>query len=233
MKTTRMTRWMTAAALFGLVASCVSVFSPELANAEKVTYVANDPSKRDKVSFLSDAPIELIQGNTHNVQGVVEYDDSFIFDRAHPFDIRFEVDLASLDTGIPLRNQHLRDNYLQTNQYPKAVFVAKKIETSVQPPFSDLKKVRLTAIGDFTVHGVTVQKTIPMTVTYYKEGRLSHQRYSAGDMIRMKAKFMVNLKEHNIEIPQFLAFKLAEEVEIDFDVTATNQAKKSGVKKPF
>ena len=202
--------------------------------AAPVTYVSNDPSKRDVVTFKSNAALELVQGTTHNVKGVIQYDDSFKFDSAHPFKIRFDVDLASVDTGIPLRNQHMRDNFLQTKKYPKATFVATSIRTATKAhPTTSGARVKLMATGNLTIHGVTVKKTVPLYVTYFPEGKFSKQRYKAGDLILVKGRFPVKLEDHKIPVPEALFYKLADTVYVDVSLSATNNASAAGVKKPF
>ena len=41
---------------------------------------------------------------------------------------KFEVDLRSLDTGLDLRNEHMRDKYLETDKFPNAVFELDPLE---------------------------------------------------------------------------------------------------------
>jgi polyisoprenoid-binding protein YceI len=72
----------------------------------------------NNVEFTSDAPIEVMHGKTSKITGDITLDDSFKFDAKHPFNILLSVDLASIDTGIDLRNEHMRDNFLETGKYP-------------------------------------------------------------------------------------------------------------------
>jgi polyisoprenoid-binding protein YceI len=137
--------------------------------------IEEDPG--NKVSFTSDAPIELIHGTTNKIKGTVSYDDTFAFDAKHPFTIAFDVDLPSIDTGIPLRNEHMRDNFLETGKFPKATFKVTKLETKVKPPLKNGQVVTMMATGPFTVHGKSVIKTIPVQVT------------NRGNAIRVHAKF--------------------------------------------
>jgi polyisoprenoid-binding protein YceI len=170
-------------------------------------------TRQDLISFNSDAPVEVITGNTNAVQGDLKLDDSFQFDAKHPFNINFTVDLASMDTGIPLRNQHMRDNFLETSQYPKATFVTQRIKFVKKPDLSKAQTVKLEATGDFTVHGVTVQKTIPLTVDYVPG------KNKRPESIRVRGKFPVALAQHKIKRPEALFVKLAETVFVTVDMT--------------
>ncbi|MBK9304990.1 MAG: YceI family protein [bacterium] len=45
-----------------------------------------------------------------------------------------DVDLAALDTGIGLRNRHMRENHLETDRFPQAVFRGARILKPGRPP---------------------------------------------------------------------------------------------------
>jgi len=203
--------------------SLLALLGVQMAWASQHTFVVNDEGGRDNVTFTSDAPVELIQGHTNQINGTIKYDDSFHFDAGHPFEIQFKVNLASLDTGIPLRNEHMRDNFLQTAKYPDATFKAVKIVTNAKPPFKTGQVVSITATGPFTLHGVTVSKTIPLKVTYFKESATTHSRFPAGNMIRIQGTFPVSLKAHNIPRPEVVFLKLAENVQVSLDVFGTDK----------
>jgi hypothetical protein len=127
-----------------LMASVLLLQATTVSWAKPQTFLVDD--KMNVVEFTSDAPIELIKGHTNNIRGKIQYDDSFVFDAKHPFNITFEVDLASFDTGIALRNDHMRDNFLETSKYPKAVFKAKKIVSDKKPPFKNGQVVTIKAL---------------------------------------------------------------------------------------
>jgi len=192
------------------------------AHAKEMTFKVGDPAGKDLVSFKSDAPVELIEGKTSKINGTVSFDDSLVFDAKHPFKIQFTVDLPSIDTGIPLRNEHMRENFLETNKFPKATFVAKTVKFDKKPTLKKPETVNVTATGDFTVHGVTVQKTIPLKVTFVPQSELSKKRVSEGDMIRIQGNFPVKLAEHKIPHPEAVFVKLAETVFVNIDTVGTD-----------
>ena len=76
------------------------------------------------------------------------------------------MDLASIDTGIGLRNRHMRDNYLEVEKYPYASF--KGAIGAVQPSADG--GGRVTASGTFTIHGVSREREITCDVTPVGEG---------------------------------------------------------------
>lgn len=193
------------------------VLLPVTVLAKPITFVVNDELGRDNVSFTSDAPIELVVGRTTKIKGEITIDDSLDLKKLSP-KVSFEVDLASIDTGIPLRNEHMRDNFLETKKYPKAIFVVKTITPLSK--LQDGKTIKLTGKGDFSVHGVTVQKDIPVQVTYFKESDFTHNKFEHGDVIRVKSTFEVPLTEHKIKRPEVIMQKLAEKVIVTIDAYA-------------
>lgn len=196
---------------------CVGLLLQSVAaSAKPLTFEVSGDSK-DLVSFKSEAPVEVIAGSTHDVDGKIQLDDSFQFDAKHPFHIQFDVDLTTLDTGIPLRNEHMRDNFLETGKYAKASFQAKSVKLSKKPDLSKAQTVSLQATGDFSLHGVTVQKTIPLTVDY-----MPGKNKQPG-LVRVRGKFPVSLAEHNIKRPEAVFVKLAETVYATVDVTGKPQ----------
>lgn len=172
---------------------------------------------KNMVAFTSDAPVEVINGTTNKVSGDISFDDSFQFDAKHPFKVNFEVDLASVDTGIELRNEHMRDNFLETGKYPKASYKATSIQVPKKPDLKKTQTIQLVSSGDFTLHGVTTKKTIPLTVEYTPAvGKVPAQA-------RIKGKFPVPLAQHQIKRPEAILVKLAETVFVDVDLQASAQ----------
>lgn len=191
------------------------------------TFQMGDKLKRDTVSFTSDAPVELIVGHTSAVSGKVTIDDSL--DLSKPIEASFDVDLAQIDTGIELRNEHMRDNFLETKKYPKATFVLKKIENpQVLKPG---QKVTLQATGDFSLHGKTVSKKVPVDVTYIKKcpsteanDAKSPAKAPGCDLLQIKATFSVPFKDHSIQRPEIVFQKLADTVIVTIATTASSKA---------
>lgn len=185
------------------------------------TFQINDDKGRDHVSFTSDAPIELIEGKTSKITGQLTIDDSL--DLRKPVNGQFDVDLASIDTGIALRNEHMRDNFLETKTYPKATFVLKSLKN---PPSKLVvgKKVTLNAVGDFSLHGKTVTKTVPVEVTYFSSCPETATKREGCDIIQVKATFSVPFKDHAIKRPEIVFQKLADTVIVTVSASAYDKA---------
>ncbi len=200
------------------IALSLSFVCPAFVEAR--SFKIGDDKGRDLVSFNSDAALELIVGNTNKIDGEINLDDSL--DLSKPIEAKFDVDLASIDTGIPLRNEHMRDNFLETKKYPKASFVLKKL---VNPPGKLLpgKTVKLNAEGEFSLHGKTVSKKIPINVTYLTKCKATETKRPDCDLIQFKTSFPVPFKDHDIKRPEIVFQKLADTVIVTVSATAYNQ----------
>ncbi|HVO09560.1 MAG TPA: YceI family protein [Vicinamibacteria bacterium] len=88
-----------------------------------------------------------------------DFDGTIQVDRANPAasTVDFTVQTASIDTGEPKRDEHLRSaDFFDVATHPKLTFKS----TSVKPVGKDTYQVA----GDLTMHGVT--KPVTLTVTY-------------------------------------------------------------------
>ena len=153
----------------------------------------------NKVVFESSAPMEKFQGKTNRLDGTVQVDPTSVGDS---LTVHLEVDLASLDTGLPKRDQHMREEHLETAKYPKAVFDG---ATLVHAPGLALlpgRPVGFDAQGTFALHGVSRRIWVHIDATYQSD--------PAGDYIDFSTAFPVMLHDYQISLPQFLFLKLAE-----------------------
>lgn len=207
-----------AIASFAIIANASSALAA--ATAAPRTFTINDEKSRDTVVFTSDAPLELINGQTNKLVGSVIIDETT--DLTKPVQANFDVDLNSIDTGIPLRNEHMRDNFLETKKFPKASFVLTKL---INPPkkLEVGKKVTLKAEGNFSLHGQTVKKTIPIDVTYFTKCDSIKEKRPDCDILQIKASFPVAFKDHGIKRPEVVFQKLADTVIVTVSGTAYNQ----------
>ena len=155
------------------------------------------------VRFISRASIEEFEGVTDRIDGYVLLDGNALSpDTGGPdTELFFEVDLASLDTGIGLRNRHMRDNYLEVGDHPYASFGGEitRVEGLSGGGF------RVTAAGDMSIHGVERPMEIPCDVS------------PRGDGYRARCSFQVLLSDFDIEIPRLMFLKLANEIRLELD----------------
>jgi polyisoprenoid-binding protein YceI len=213
-----------------LIAILANLLVNTINGAQAASFTIDDPKGRDSVSFTSDAPIELIVGRTNKITGTVNIDDNLDFSK-QPFSASVEVDLASIDTGIPLRNEHMRDNFLETAKYPKAIF---KVTAATGKPtiLQDGKTIKVNALGEFSLHGKTLKRSIPVQVTYFKNCPTTEGKFKDCDLIQIRSTFPVAFNDYNIKRPEVVFQKLADTVIVTLSVSAHRQAKSSQAAKP-
>lgn len=96
------------------------------------------------------------------------------------------VDLSKLETGIGLRDQHAKDA-LDAEHFPKAIFKIKSLK-GLQTLEAN-KEYKATAIGDFTLKGVTKALEAPINLKF------------DGKNINVSTAFNIAIADHTIAIP--------------------------------
>lgn len=110
--------------------------------------------------------------------------------------IKFE--LNSLDTGIELRNQHMKEKYLEVAQHPEALLELDGLPIGTwSPQKPELKPTSFS--GNLKLHGVTklVQGTLEI---------------AAGGIVTATMK--IKMSDFNIQIPTYMGITVADEVEV-------------------
>ena len=169
-----------------------------------------DKSAENIVKFISDAPIEDFEGITKKIDGYIYWDD---IDFLNNSELYFEVDLNSIDTGIGLRNRHMRENYLHTDKYPLTHFTGKltKVEKNSDTEF------KVTAEGKFFVHGVEKHKSIVGIIT-----KINDNQY------KINAEYTVALSDYNIDIPSIMFYKIDENMDLILEFYVINIPEEKG-----
>jgi polyisoprenoid-binding protein YceI len=169
-----------------------------------------DLARENQVTFISKAPLEDFQGVTHRMDGFVYLEGEGLEGATdlNASRFHFEVDLASLDTGIGLRNRHMRDRFLETDRFPFATFTGRVL--SLEAVAS--RGFRATAAGDLSIHGVARRREIECGID--QEDDSPGRR---GKNLRVRCSFTVALADHDIPIPRLLFMRISEEVELELD----------------
>jgi len=157
------------------------------------------PGKDCKVVFTSKAPTETFQGKTDRMEGTITVDPSGVGDS---ITVHLEVDLASLDTGKRMRNEHMRNNHLETSKYPKAVFDGAAVLSPAGAKLEPNKPTAFQIEGTFSLHGVLRRLRCKAEATWMPAAE--------GGRIAFRAEFPVKLGDYSITRPEFLFLKLAE-----------------------
>ncbi len=149
-----------------------------------------------KISFRSDAPLELIRASSNGLVGIVDTAKK---------NFSFKVGISSFE-GFNSRTQreHFNENYLQTEKYPEASFKGKIIEDI---DFSKDGAVTVRAKGMLNIHGVEKERIIKSELSI------------RNNIIILRSNFTVLLSDHNIPIPKVVYQKLANEIKVEVNTT--------------
>ena len=169
-----------------------------------------DRAKSNLVKFTSDAKIETFEGITSDIDGYLYWEGDSLTEKSEMY---FEVDLNTVDTGIGLRNRHMRENYLETDQYPYTHFKG-RIISSV--PASDTTW-SVKAKGTIFIHGVEKPLEVDGTIN-----RTEDHEY------RIRTQFIVKLSDFNIEIPSLMFLKIDENMHLMLDFYLSEVKNKEG-----
>jgi polyisoprenoid-binding protein YceI len=126
-----------------------------------------------------------------------------------PLAVRGEIalDLATIDTGIGLRNEHLRDKYLQISRgagFDKAVLSSITLTDATGPDFEG----RSAFTGSLLLHGVS----------HPVSGTAEFRRVPQG--VRVEASFPLVLTDHGVEPPMYLGVGVAAKVMVKVALVA-------------
>jgi polyisoprenoid-binding protein YceI len=173
-----------------------------IARADSGTFVISQGAP-NAVVFSVEDHVDPFDGKTGSVSGTI------IADPATPSaaQVELSVDLASLDTANKLRNQHMRERYLQTGSFPAATF--KSVSIVAPSPIVPNQPADISVTGDFSLHGVTKRMTIPVKVTLLADGR-----------IHAISTFKVRMPDFGISVPKNLVVTVDDAVTVRLDVFA-------------
>lgn len=144
------------------------------------------------VEFTSSVPLHSFKGSSNHLTGLIDFDKNLV---------DFYIDLQTLDTGNGKRD---RDMYstLNVEEHPFAEFTG-SLNSSFDPESSEEQKV--TVAGDFTIHGVTNSVQV--------DGTLQNM----DNALQLKASWILNLEDYQIEPPGILFYRVDEEIEVQIE----------------
>ena len=156
------------------------------------SYFADD----GKAVFLSKVPLHSFEGNSNNLVGLINLNDSIL---------DFYLDLETLDTGNGKRDKDMRLT-LNTDEYPFAEFYG-----TLSSPFdiNILEPQLAIAKGIFKIHGNFKEVEIEGTLQKVEDGLL------------LKASWILNLTDYDIVPPRLLIIKVDENQEINIEILLT------------
>jgi polyisoprenoid-binding protein YceI len=134
-----------------------------------------------------------------------------------PLEGALEVDLGTIDTGIALRNRHMRENYLEVQKgegFDKARLTDLRLTDADGPAFVG----RTGFTGTLLIHGV------PRPISGTAEIR------PEGTGVRVVADFPLSLSDFAIPPPEYLGVGVANRILLKVSFSAAPAAPKGGVR---
>jgi polyisoprenoid-binding protein YceI len=183
------------------------------------TFSVDSKDGRNQASFISDAPFEKIIGIASGLDATVMIN---IKDVAQKPMGKVKVPITNIKTGIDLRDEHLRgDMWLNAAKFPDAEFQLTGIKNTTSKELKDSKKVNVTLVGKFSVHGVTKDVEVPATLIYFKESERTKAK-APGNLLTINADFNIKLTDYGVQIPSMVVGKVDEEVKISVNFVASD-----------
>ncbi|MGO9832417.1 MAG: YceI family protein [Myxococcaceae bacterium] len=109
------------------------------------------------------------------------------------------VPVASLTTGIGVRDSHMQEKYLESDKFPTAELVVPRAGLSFP---EDGRSVEATAAGTLTIHGTARPVTF-----HYKAARKGNSYDVQGDV-------HINMNDYDITTPSYLGVSVRPPVDI-------------------
>lgn len=179
--------------------SFIIVLAAGAAVAAPTAYHLGSASQRTTITFASETAFESILGTTQAIEGRVLADL-----QKGTGSVEIEIPVASLRTGIDMRDEHLRSPmWLDASAHPSIRFVSK----SANRIDGDQWRIR----GTFTLHGVSRELEIEAQVRPIPAATAKAAGLEAGDWIRVTAPFTVRLSEFGVKVPEMAAAKVNDE----------------------
>lgn len=110
-----------------------------------------------------------------------------------------EIGLNDFETGIPMRDRHLKEKYFETEKYPTAVLNLKDFKL----PVEILEKGgKVSGTAELSLHG----ETRPI--------ELSLQLTPASGKVKAAGEFKIKISDYKIDVPRFSGITVADEVTV-------------------
>lgn len=179
-----------------LIAAALIFLGARAANAS-IPKVEIKP-EQGSVQFLAvGKPAFLkIKGEARGPSGHVEK-------TAEGWGAEFKFDLSTLETGIGLRDEHMKDKYLEVGQHPSAVLKIAKLELPADWTPTTVFAQEIAFAGDLELHGVK------------KPVRGMADVKSGADGANVQAKFTLEISDYQIGLPSYAGVTVADKVDVE------------------
>ena len=159
------------------------------------------------VTFTIRHMMSKVRGQMNIKEGWLEIDN----DNLGTAKVDVVLDAASIDTGVEMRDNHLRsaDGHFDVANYPTITFKSKRIEGTDPSNFK--------VIGELTIHGIT--KEVALSASFNGEGKDPR----GNRRVSFEAETKLNRKDYELTWNQALeagGFILGDDVKLEIGVEA-------------
>jgi polyisoprenoid-binding protein YceI len=183
-----------AAFLAGSLALTAGTALPGVAAGAK-TYTLNNAVGKNAIVFLSEAPVEKINGTADGVTG------SFVLNAANVEATTgtIEVAVKTMKTANSKRDEHMYSAmWLDEASFPKIVFTVTSLRDVKVSSANGRVSVSAMAVGTFSMHGETKELVTPITLQYVVESDETKKR-APGPLVMISTTFDVALKDYKVK----------------------------------
>lgn len=178
----------------------------------------NNNVGQNELRFNSSAPLE-------DITGFVDKDAISSSVTLNPANIEnatgtviFKVN--GMETGIKTRDEHLHGpNWLDASQFPEIKFELKNLKdvkiVQKDPPLGRAT-AEATAVGVFTMRGISKNITSKVKITFVKESDFTRKRAN-GDFLFVEGSFSIKLADFNVQGTKgVIGSKVGKEIDITY-----------------
>lgn len=148
-------------------------------------------------TFFSSTPVEDIKATNKQTSALINTNENTIV---------CVMENTKFVFPKSLMQEHFNENYMESDKYPKSSFTGtynKKIDPAVDGDYTVMVS------GKLSIHGTLKDVSVPATIKVKNGQIIGH------------AVFKVKTKDYNIKIPTIVVSKIAEEIQVTIDFTAS------------
>ncbi|MFY0675148.1 MAG: YceI family protein [Bacteroidia bacterium] len=150
-------------------------------------------TRSGNISFYSSTPVEDIEAHNNSANSVLDVSNGAM---------QFAVIMKSFTFEKALMQEHFNENYVESDEFPKATFKGKIVDINAID-FDEDGNYNVEVKGTMEIHGESQELSTKGTITI-KGGKISAQ-----------SSFELKPEEYGIEIPSVVRGNIAEIVRVD------------------
>jgi hypothetical protein len=98
------------------------------------------------------------------------------------------LDLTSLDSGIELRDKHMKEEYFETKRFPKAVLLKAIGKGGKFAGILMIRNTKAKISGTYKLDGSTIEAEFSTPMSAYKIKKASYMGVGVENMVKVKVK---------------------------------------------